>query len=255
MGRETFETFYASLYKERWISLKQALLQPTLFYSFEENLRKPYFLNLASYLAAKSLGPVENRTVLDLCAAPGGKTLVLASSLGAGGAIIANERSAERRYRLKRVLEEYLYPETLARIKVSGYDAARWGLYEKEKYDQILLDVPCSSERHLLEKPSHLNKWSPARTRHLAQQAYTMTLSALMALKTGGTLLYCTCALSPYENDQVIERVLEKKAAILLPLQISHPDVQTEATPWGIYILPDLCKGAGPLYVSLLTKK
>lgn len=252
----TFEEFYSTRYSDRWPLLKTALLGPVLSFPFLKELKKPYYLNLASYLAVHSLGEVGNQQVLDLCAAPGGKTLVLASTLGPEGSIVANERSRARRTRLKRVLEEHLYPEKLSRIQVTGYDASRWGLYEQDRYDLILLDVPCSSERHLLEKPSHLKNWSTHRTKQLAQQAYAMVLSALMALKEGGKLLYCTCALSPLENDGVIERVLQKKGSnvriLSNPLEDSR--VVAEPTEFGVHILPDLSQGAGPLYLSLLTK-
>ncbi|MCX7787139.1 MAG: RsmB/NOP family class I SAM-dependent RNA methyltransferase [Spirochaetes bacterium] len=252
-----FDEFYRSFYSDRWLPLKASMLSPVFFIPFQQELKKPYFLNLASYLAVRSLGEVGNQEVLDLCAAPGGKTLVLASSLGPEGFIVANERSSARRSRLKRVLEEYLSPEKLSRIKITGHDAGRWGLYEQDRYDLILLDVPCSSERHLLERPSHLKKWSTNRTRQLAQQAYAMVLSALMALKPGGKLLYCTCALSPLENDGVMERVWRKKGkeVKILPIEIQDPQVVVEPTKFGVQILPDLSHGAGPLYLSLLTKQ
>ncbi len=253
---ETFDEFYSSWYSDRWPVLKSALLGPVLSLPFQKELKKPYFLNLASYLAVQALGEIGNREVLDLCAAPGGKTLVLSSTLGPEGSIVANERSSARRNRLKRVLEEHLPQEKLSRIRVTGYDASRWGLYEQNRYDLILLDVPCSSERHLLEKPYYLKKWSTNRTRQLAQQAYAMTLSALMALKEGGNLLYCTCALSPLENDGVIEKVLKKKGkdVKLLSIEIKDSRVVTEPTRFGLQILPDRSQGAGPLYISLLTK-
>jgi 16S rRNA C967 or C1407 C5-methylase (RsmB/RsmF family) len=253
---DAFDEFYRTYYSDRWPLLKTSLIGPILSLPFQKELKKPYFLNLASYLAVQSLGEIGNQDVLDLCAAPGGKTLVLASTLGKRGSIVANERSSARRYRLKRVLEEHLDADTLSRIRITGYDASRWGLYEQDRYDIILLDVPCSSERHLLEKPSHLKKWSINRTRHLAQQAYAMALSALMALKVGGKLLYCTCALSPLENDGVVERVLQKKdeGVRLLSVELEDQRVVAEPTRFGVQILPDLSQGAGPLYIALLTK-
>ena len=253
---DAFDEFYRTFYSERWPFLKTSLLGPVLSLPFQKELKKPYFLNLASYLAVQSLGELGNQDVLDLCAAPGGKTLVLASSLGKRGTIVANERSSARRYRLKRVLEEHLDVDKLSRIKITGHDASRWGLYEQDRYNIILLDVPCSSERYLLEKPSHLHKWSVNRTRLLAQQAYAMALSALMALKKGGKLLYCTCALSPLENDGVVERVLQKrgKGSRLLSVEIQDQRVVAEPTRFGVQILPDLSQGAGPLYIALLTR-
>lgn len=265
-NQDSFDAFYGSLFGERWIPLKESLLRPVRYIPFQETLKKPYFLNLASYAGVRALGETGNRKVLDLCAAPGGKTLVLASSLGPEGLIVANERSRDRRYRLKRVLEEHLPEEKLRQVRITGKDARQWGLGEKDTYDLVLLDAPCSSERHLLENPSHLKRWSPHRTRSLAQQAYAMAISALLALKPGGLLAYCTCALSPLENDAVIERVLTRKKknedvrATLLSFHLEGQPFKEQQSTWeptlyGFQMFPDRAEGAGPLYIAFLRKQ
>ncbi len=254
----TFDFYYAALFQDRWPPLKAALEAPAQSIPFAINLRKPYFLNVASYLAARVLGEIGNQKALDLCAAPGGKTLILSSTLGPEGSLTSNEWSSQRRNRLKRVLEEHLPPEKLKQVRVTGYDATRWGLHKPNSYDLVLLDVPCSSERHLMEKPAHLERWTPNRTRRLSQQAYAMLLSALMTARVGGKVLYCTCALSPLENDGVVERVLIRKTNEVKLVSIQLPkdaeSVQGEPTRYGIQILPDTSQGAGPLYLSLLEK-
>jgi 16S rRNA C967 or C1407 C5-methylase (RsmB/RsmF family) len=84
-----------------------------------------------------------------------------------------------------------------------------------------------------------------------------MVLSALLALKPDGKLLYCTCALSPLENDGVVERVLKKEEGEvkLLPMELEDPEVVVEPTRFGVQILADLSRGAGPLYLALLSKR
>ena len=256
-GTVDFETYYAGLFGERWAALRKALLEAPAPEAYTGRLLKPYFLDRASVLAAEALGETGNALVLDLCAAPGGKTLVLASSLGPEGRITANERSSERRRRLKAVLEEHLPPEILSRIEVTGHDAARWGLYEKDRYDLVLLDAPCSSERHVLRSPAHLAAWSPARTKHLAQQAYAMLLSALAAAKPGGLVLYSTCALSPAENDEVVERALDRRPGAFeaLPGETSLGETSLgETTRYGLQLWPDRAAGLGPIYYTLLRK-
>jgi len=256
--RIDFETYYRGVFGERWPALRQALLSPGAPEPFSKGLVKPYHLDRASVLAALAPGEVGNRSVLDLCAAPGGKTLVLASSLGPEGRIVANERSSDRRRRLKAVLDEHLPTEVRRRIEVTGHDAARWGVHEPEAYDLVILDAPCSSERHVLRSPAHLAAWSPSRTRRLAQQAYAMLLSALAAAKPGGLVLYSTCALSPLENDEVVARAAERRPgsfeAVPYPEALRTAVPPGETTRFGKQIWPDAAEGMGPIYFALLRK-
>ena len=90
--------------------------------------------------------------VLDMCAAPGGKSLLLAEAMGDAGRLVANELSPTRRAKLKTILEDCLPGEQRKHIQVTGHDATRWGLHEPDHYDRVLLDAPCSSERHVLGK-------------------------------------------------------------------------------------------------------
>ncbi len=247
-----FDSFYENLFPERWGNLKEALLKEPVKISYKTGLLKPYYLDEASILTAMALKVQEGDTVLDLCAAPGGKTLILAGRIGSSGTLTSNDRSSSRRNRLKRVLQEYLPPIVSERITVTGHDAARWSLYERDRYDKILLDAPCSSERHLLSSPRHLEKWSPARTKHLAIQAYSMLVSALEAVKVGGVIIYSTCALSPFENDGVIEKLTKKRKGRFALLSSELPS--GEPTTYGWQILPDTESGYGPMFIAKLKR-
>lgn len=253
MGTTEFEQFYAALYRDRWPALREALVGPQSAVALEEGLQRPYFLDEASLDAARALDVEPGDTVLDLCAAPGGKSLVLALAAGPTGSLVANDRSSARRSRLKRVITDHL-PSLLAeRVRITSHDATRWGVYEKNAYDRVLVDVPCSSERHLLSSPAHLAKWSPARTRHLAAQGYAMLAAAVDAARAGGTILYSTCTLSPLENDEVVERILKRREGL-----VAGERVQAscgEPTRYGWIILPDRCAGRGPIYFARLSKR
>ena len=80
-------------------------------------------------------------------------------------------------------------------IKVTGYDGMKFGLHKKECFDKILLDAPCSSDRHVLNSPAHLEVWSAKRVKRLSVEQGALLASAVDALKPGGTVVYGTCAL------------------------------------------------------------
>jgi 16S rRNA (cytosine1407-C5)-methyltransferase len=211
-------------------------------------------LDRASVLAAKSLRLPDEGTVLDACAAPGGKTLVIASAMGAGVRLLANELSSERRRRLSNVLDEHLGVETRERVTVSGFDAAALGGRKGEhgRFGAVLLDAPCSSERHVLSDPKALGQWTAARPRSLAQRQWALLSGAFLLLKAGGSLVYATCALSTEENDGVAWRLLKKYGAAV---ELDAPDFsEGEQTEYGKIILPDVSLGIGPMYVARFRK-
>ena len=247
-----FDSFYQDLFPGRWTDLKKALLKEPVKSAYMKGLLKPYYLDEASVLAAMALDVQKGDNVLDLCAAPGGKTLLLACKIGTSGSLISNDRSSLRRKRLKRVISEYIPESTVERITVTGHDASRWSLHEQNAYERILLDAPCSSERHVITSPEHLKKWSPARTKHLAIQAYSMLVSALEAVKVNGIIVYSTCALSPFENDGVLEKLTKKRKG---RFSILHPVFPFgEPTTYGWQILPDTEKGHGPMYIAKIKR-
>ena len=272
---EAFDSYYQELYPERWPALREALLGAGSYEALEEGLLQPYYLDPASAAVARLL-PLETAAeerpnaaqeaahetgrrqvrLLDACAAPGGKSLVLLQRLQASGdpevQLVANERSAGRRARLHRVLQAHVPPELLPRVTVTGHDATRWGLYEQDAYDGILLDVPCSSERHVLQSPRHVREWSPKRSDRLAKQAVAMLAAMIDTLRPGGTLVYSTCALTPTENDAVVARALERRGDRVQLLSAELP--LGELTEHGVQVLPDTAQGAGPMYAALLRK-
>jgi 16S rRNA (cytosine1407-C5)-methyltransferase len=251
MLNHAFEAYYTAIYGSRWERLRQALREEAATVPFSDGLTKPYRLNSASVLAAAALRvPEDGGTILDACAAPGGKSLVLASRLSDGQRLLANEFSSERRGRLARVLDDHLSVEARARVTVSGFDAARLAGSKRERgrFVGILLDAPCSSERHVLSNEKALAQWTPARPRFLAQRQWALVSAAFLLLRPGASLVYATCALSPAENDGVITRLLAKYGAAVL---LDEPALSVGAkTDFGRLILPDEDAGAGPMYLA-----
>ncbi len=261
-GSEKFDSYYSEIYGTRWPSLKEAMLRESNPVSLGEILNfplvSPYYMDKASIMAASILPIKENNKVLDMCAAPGGKTLVLAMKLNGTGKLISNDRSAQRRTRLAKVINSCL-PETLRQnITITGHDGTTWSLYEKDVYNCILLDAPCSSERHVLTDPSALSIWSPSRPKRLAIQQFAMLVAALDATVDGGYILYSTCSINPIENELVIEKLSKKRTGLFEEISIEKvtPEIAkaSEKCPHGRIILPDSYSSCGPLYFCLLKK-
>lgn len=259
-GEELFEEYYSQLFGTRWQSLKDALLGEPIYCEYNAGGEKPYFLDPGSVMAAQSLPLKDAEKLLDMCAAPGGKTLVLADNMEEDASLDSNERSPDRKQRLDRVVAESLPVSVSKRIKTSCSDCATWCRRQTECYDRILLDAPCSSERHVLADPKYLAQWTPNRIKTLSMEQWALLSSGWRLLKPEGYLLYATCALSPKENDQVVERLFKKfddveKAEPNFEGQKIKFSFIPEHTLYGYHVLPDTCAGAGPLYFSLLRKK
>jgi 16S rRNA (cytosine1407-C5)-methyltransferase len=249
-----FEGYYIRLYGDRWEGLKKSLLAENSGAAFAEGLTRPYYLNYASVLAARCLRLPEAGLVFDACAAPGGKSLVIAAGMGEGVGLVSNEFSRERRRRLIDVLDAHLPGETRRRVQVSGFDAAALGSRKSEqcRFQAVLLDAPCSSEAHVLGKTAALAAWTAARPRFLARRQWALLSSAFLLLAPGGSLVYVTCALAEEENDGVARRLSEKYGPLVEP---EEPDfTEGEKTAWGRIILPDHNKGLGPMYVARFKK-
>ena len=271
-GEEAFRQRYAELFGERWQPLKEALAADGNSVAFVAGAEEsgdaspPYYLDSASVFAASCLEmPAEGEPssgesaggglVLDACAAPGGKSLVLASRLPPGARLVANELSADRRRRLREVLDKHLPSRARALVEITGRDAAAMCRRFESSFDSILLDAPCSSERHVLADPAALAEWSLARVKSLAMRQWALLSSALIMLKSGGCLVYSTCSLSPEENEAVISRAAAKYGAALSFDQLVYTGQgEAEAKSYGLHILPDRACGAGPMYVCRLHK-
>ena len=269
-GAEGFEQFYSSLYGQRWQELKRAFAAPTDSVEYKvPGSNKSYFLDSASILAALCLPLEQACDILDLCAAPGGKTLVLASRMKEDAKLSANERSPQRKHRLATVVEECLPEQIAQRVRVSCSDGSTWCTRQTQCFDSILLDAPCSSERHVLADPKYLDQWSPNRIKTVTTEQWALLSSAYRLLRSGGYLLYSTCALAPHENDQMLERLIKKFAKDdenAFEFVEVAPDLNQisacasfnlpvfEKTQYGYQVLPDKANGAGPIYFSLIKK-
>ena len=218
----------------------------------EDDLLDIYIMDPASVMVARALEVQPGDRLLDMCAAPGGKTLILIEGMGEEGEIFSNDLSPGRRERLKKVIQQYVPRSTRDRVWVTGKDGVQFGLKEPESFDRILLDAPCSGERHVLDNSNAEEEWGPRRTEHLASRQYSLLAAALLAVKPGGRIVYSTCSISPTENDGVVRKLLKKKKDAVRVLE-APLGVGGERTELGVSYFPDKC-GFGPLYFSVIEK-
>jgi 5-methylcytosine rRNA methyltransferase NSUN4 len=285
-GPDGLDHFYSEMYGPRWPALKAALLSPKKHVALvnpyakfkfdeeplvvsgisfehnvkdhfpaptltEEGLMNYYLMDAASVLPVEALDPKPGERVVDLCAAPGGKSLLCAWKMNGEGTLISNDRSAARRARIHKIFDEYLPKMKQRSHKITSFDATKWCLYEKSAYDKVLLDAPCSSERHVLEDHKELSLWAPGRTKAIAVTQFAMLASALDIVKKEGTVVYSTCALSQLENDDIIRKLYQKRPGRfeLIRREFSFG----EPTEFGWQVLPDTT-GWGPFYLAMVKR-
>ena len=176
-------------------------------------------------LPVMALDPQPDETVLDLCAAPGGKTTFIAARMYNRGTLVANEPSGRRQMSL------------LANINRLGVLNAMVTAYQGENFpmqtsfDRILVDAPCSAEGTLRKEPSLRNGASSGTIARLARLQKRLIVRAFDVLAPGGTLVYSTCTFAPEENEAVVAHLLEQRAAQILPFNIPF-EASSGLTGW-----------------------
>lgn len=184
--------------------------------SIEHSLGLFYIQAASSMLAVHELDPRPHQMVLDICAAPGGKTTMIADKMQNTGLIVANEPNHNRNKVLKAQIAKFGVMNTM----VTTY----WGekLPNKYMFDKILVDGPCSAEGTLLGEHHAVMSWEKDdEFRHKLNINQFMILNkAFKQLKVGGELVYSTCTYDPLENEHILTKLIEKNEnAKLLPTQ------------------------------------
>jgi len=274
-----FEAFYENFYGARWPALLQALQErdsavarpngfasePALDIKLGAEIPRAangvlqyYVMDPASIAVALSVGVQPGEKILDMCAAPGGKSLILAEAKPEE--LILNELSQERRQRLKKVLQQYIPRELRDGIHLAGQDGGFFVRSHPGYFDRVLVDAPCSGEGHLLRHPKEMAEWSAKRSAKLAQRQYALLTAALLVTRAEGTVVYSTCALSQLENDEVIRTLIKRKgdqfevqAAETYQDHFANLKLEAERTEFGVQFLPD--RGAGPLFLARLRRR
>jgi 16S rRNA (cytosine967-C5)-methyltransferase len=163
----------------------------------------------AAMLPARALAPQAGERVLDLCAAPGGKSTHLAALMRGRGEVVAVERNRRRAAELQRTVRR-LRAEECVRVVLG--DAAR-PLAGEEPFDRVLVDPPCSGLGTLQARADLRWRVTPKDVAQLAGTQAAILAAGAAAVRPEGVLIYSTCTISPTENERQISAFLE-----------SHPD-------------------------------
>lgn len=192
-------------------------------YYFDENVRPGkhpyhemglYYIQEPSAMSAAALlAPKRGMRVLDLCAAPGGKSTQLATYLGDSGLLVSNEINTQR----SRILSQNIERMGIKNAIVTNEDSFVLASHFPGFFNAIQVDAPCSGEGMFRKLPEAIEQWSMENVAICAARQKEILDNAAVMLKLGGTIVYSTCTFSKEENEDVIEYFLEK-----------HPDFTLE---------------------------
>lgn len=227
-----------------------------------------YMLDGGSLLPVLALGLNPGDRVLDMCAAPGGKSLMMLQTLFPAH-LVCNDVWESRIKRIKSVIKQYVYDtdkwkNQLVVTQRDGRDIDEYNVYNK-----ILVDVPCTTDRHCLHDNDN-NIFKPGRTKERLQipelQAELLS-HALKIVEPGGTVVYSTCSLSPIQNDGVVHMALRKvweetdiqvivkdMKAALEPIECVYKLGHDLGLKYGHVVLPFVPCNFGPMYFCKLVR-
>ncbi|RAL26783.1 RsmB/NOP family class I SAM-dependent RNA methyltransferase [Thermoflavimicrobium daqui] len=179
-----------------------------------------YYIQDASAMSpAEALDPQPGEKILDLCAAPGGKTTQIAAKMKGHGILVANEVDSKRIKALVENLERSGVANAVVLNEYPEHLSDRFAHF----FDRILIDAPCSGEGMFRKDPESAERWSLRSVEKCAELQLQILSSAAPMLKAGGRLVYSTCTFNPRENEQVITHFLNKYPEFEL---ISVPQAQ-----------------------------
>jgi 16S rRNA (cytosine1407-C5)-methyltransferase len=188
-----------------------------------------YLQNPSSLFAVRVLDPQVGEEILDLAAAPGGKTLAIAAAMGNSGRIGAVEVVAGRFHRMRANLERCGVQNTDFYLR----DGRGVGKAVPERFDRVLLDAPCSSQARMRwDAPDTYTHWSARKVKESQRKQKSLLRSAYAALKPGGVMVYCTCSFSVEENELVVNHLLQRSDARVLPADCSLHNSQAGLSHW-----------------------
>ncbi len=197
------------------------------------------------YLLRQLLPERHNLRVLDLCAAPGGKSTLLASLLEKDSLLISNEVIRSRASILEENITRWGYMNTW----ITSDDPAVFGKIPGY-FDVIVVDAPCSGSGLFRKDPAALDEWSEANVALCSQRQKRIIADVWPSLKKGGIMVYATCSYSPEENEQILKWLAvtfsAEHAGVTPPREWGITTITTpQGQPAGYRFFPDKTRGEG----------
>lgn len=211
-----------------------------------------YYLQEPSAMTPAAMLPVEpGDRVLDLCAAPGGKSTELGARLKGKGLLVANDISNTRAKALLKNLELFGIPN----ICVTSETPKRLLEAFPAFFDKILVDAPCSGEGMFRKDPDMIKSWEEKGPEYYAGIQRTIVDEAADMLRPGGLLLYSTCTFSRLEDEEIIRGLLERRPDMeLAPLPLFEGASDGIGLPGCMRLFPHKLNGEGH-FLALLRKR
>ena len=208
-----------------------------------------YLQEPSAMLPAYLLHPNKDDLLLDLCAAPGGKSMQASLLMENEGLIISNDIS---RQRANAIIEN---AERLGRgnLLVINNDFSSIFTHFINKFDKIILDAPCSGSGMFRKQKEMEEDWSYAKVTKYSEIQKSLILMAYAMLKEGGLMVYSTCSFSLEEDEEVIEYLLKNSDALIEPIEVNKLYFVNPHKPLGVHLLPSLFPGEGH-YLCLIKK-
>jgi 16S rRNA (cytosine967-C5)-methyltransferase len=195
----------------------------------------------AAMLVSRALSPQPGERVLDLCAAPGGKTTHAAALMGGRGEVVAVERNPKRARELRRVVERLGASSVV--VEVADAAVPRAG---GDAFDRVLVDPPCSGLGTLKARPDLRWRADSERIAELVELQRQILVAGARAVRPGGVLVYSTCTISAAENEQLIKQFLSGDSDFVLDDLVSEwPAYSHPRAPRFLLTLPDRDRTAG----------
>lgn len=161
-----------------------------------------YIQDPSTLLAVELLNPKPGETVLDFCASPGGKTTAIAARMKNGGRIVATDIHEDRLTRLR---------ENCKRLGADCVEVMPHGTYVRERFDSVLIDVPCSNTGVMRRRVDLRWRLQPHDLKSAVKTQRDILLKAALNVKPGGLLVYSTCSLEAEENTEQVENFLSTR--------------------------------------------
>lgn len=195
----------------------------------------------AAQVVGQVAAPQKNWRVLDLAAAPGGKSTHLLSYLDNTGILVSNEISSKR----SKILAENIERFGARNVVVTNESADRLAKFFPAYFDLIVLDAPCSGEGMFRKDPDAIQYWNKDYPSQCAALQREILESAMEMLAPNGRLVYSTCTWSPEENEEIVAWLLEEYDLELLPVPKINGMVEGIGFPQTARMYPHHFKGEG----------